>query len=234
MIDIIYSKEYLDLINKARERGWTKKAANKQGIYVEGHHIIPKCIAPELEKDEDNIVFLTAREHYEAHRFLSESNPDINGLIAAWWNMCQRNKSKEVITAEEYEAARIVNAKRASETQMGELNHAYGKPGNMLGKKHSLESNKKLSESRKLFIKENPDFQSGSKNHMYGKHGSEHHSSKQVYDWNSNKTWENAIECSKELGCSSDMIRSVCRGRKHFGKKYSQYDLHYYPKEENK
>lgn len=231
MIEIIYSKEYLDLIDKARKRGWTKKAANEQGIYVEGHHVIPKCVAPELEKDKDNIVFLTAREHYEAHRFLSESNPDINGLIAAWWNMCQRNKSKELVTAEEYEAARIANAKRASETQMGELNHAYGKPGPSLGKKRTTEQRKHNSDAQKKYNKEHPDKQNGPKNPMYGKHGAEHPTSKIVYDWNSNKIWESAVECSKELGCCSAMIQSVCRGIRHFKNKNTQYDLHYYPKE---
>lgn len=40
------------------------------GVYSEKHHIKPKSLFPELEKDKNNIVNLTASEHFKAHYYL--------------------------------------------------------------------------------------------------------------------------------------------------------------------
>ena len=57
-------KCYLNLIQRA-------KGENRQkglGIYFEEHHIIPKCLNG--TDDPDNLVLLTAKEHYVAHHLL--------------------------------------------------------------------------------------------------------------------------------------------------------------------
>ena len=61
-----YLKAYCNLIRKAEKRGFTKKKAKEQGLYVEGHHTFPKSIFGKNKR----IVYLTAREHYIAHVLL--------------------------------------------------------------------------------------------------------------------------------------------------------------------
>jgi hypothetical protein len=61
-----YLKSYCNLIRKAEKRGYTKKKAKEQGLYVEGHHTFPVSIFGKNNK----IVYLTAREHYIAHALL--------------------------------------------------------------------------------------------------------------------------------------------------------------------
>lgn len=90
--------------------------------YKERHHIIPECCGGETI--EDNLIDLTAQEHYEAHRLLAEENPDIFGLQLAWWNFCIRKASPNApeifITADEYAKARI-NFSNSQSLKMKEL-----------------------------------------------------------------------------------------------------------------
>ena len=56
-----YSAIYDQLMDKARQRG------RPEG-YCEKHHIVPKCLGGGNEKS--NLVFLTAKEHFMAHKLL--------------------------------------------------------------------------------------------------------------------------------------------------------------------
>ena len=44
-------------------------------MYYEAHHILPRCLFPEFIKDTENIVLLTAREHFLAHKMLFNAIP---------------------------------------------------------------------------------------------------------------------------------------------------------------
>ena len=50
--------------------------------YKETHHIIPRCLGG--EDNEDNLIGLTPREHFIAHKLLAEENPTINKLTFAF------------------------------------------------------------------------------------------------------------------------------------------------------
>lgn len=93
--------------------------------YHERHHIVPKCMGGGNE--EENLIDLFAREHFEAHRLLALENPDVRGLQFAWFNMCQIkgrvSQNRYIPTSEEYEEARIV----VSQLNSGENNPNYGK-----------------------------------------------------------------------------------------------------------
>lgn len=65
-----YEKIYNSLIERARTR--------TIGGYVERHHIIPKCMGG--SDDINNIVRLTAEEHYVAHQLLCKIYPLIAPL----------------------------------------------------------------------------------------------------------------------------------------------------------
>ena len=78
-----YKKIYEQLVQKA-------KARNLQGIYVEKHHIIPKCLGG--TDSIENIVKLTAEEHFVAHQLLIRIHAGNDKLVFATWRMTTGNK----------------------------------------------------------------------------------------------------------------------------------------------
>lgn len=59
--------------------------------YIERHHIIPRCVNKDLEKDPSNIINLTAREHFIAHIILRkcyDSGIHRSKLVCAMLGMC--------------------------------------------------------------------------------------------------------------------------------------------------
>ena len=66
-----YSLHYEKLINKAKSR--------KLDTYKEIHHIVPKCLGG--SDDKNNLVELTAREHFIAHLLLLKIYPNKYNLI---------------------------------------------------------------------------------------------------------------------------------------------------------
>ena len=161
--------------------------------YHERHHVTPKCMGGSNE--EDNLIDLYAREHFEAHRLLALENPDSEQLAYAWWAMTHcRNQYQEryVVSAEEYEEAKKAWSEKYSESirgenhwdVSGENNPMYGKhhteevkqkisqintgrPNPMRGKKRSEATKKKMSAKAKERLKDKE------KHPMYGKHHSE-------------------------------------------------------------
>lgn len=53
--------------------------------YKEKHHILPKCLGGKDNKE--NLVELTAREHFIAHQLLHKIYPEHKGLIFAVFSM---------------------------------------------------------------------------------------------------------------------------------------------------
>ena len=51
------------------------------GGYVEKHHVLPKCLGG--DDSPENIVALTAEEHYVAHQLLVKMHPSVSGLVWA-------------------------------------------------------------------------------------------------------------------------------------------------------
>ena len=71
--------------------------------YHERHHIKPKCLGG--TNDEDNLIDLFAREHFEAHRLLALENPNTSELVYAWTCMAMLNNDNQkryVVSSEEY------------------------------------------------------------------------------------------------------------------------------------
>lgn len=123
--------------------------------YHERHHILPKCMGG--TNDEDNLIDLFAREHFEAHRLLALENPDIRELTYAWSMMSYSKNGDYKITSEEYEEIKIALSRMFS----GDGNpmygsHRCGEENPMYGKHHSEETRKKISNKAKgRYIGEN-------------------------------------------------------------------------------
>ena len=93
--------------------------------YTEKHHIIPKCMGG--GDTPDNLVRLTAKEHFVAHHLLWKEyrTPE---LAHAWFMMlrCDPNQKRE-FTAKQHEAATIAHVEVLRKTMVGSGNHFYGR-----------------------------------------------------------------------------------------------------------
>lgn len=94
-----YSKIYDQLVDNAKS-----KSRNKEQDYYEEHHIIPRCIGG--DDSLDNLVLLTAREHYIAHWLLTKIHRNYK-LASAFNRMCQNGiGQKRNLTSNQYETAK--------------------------------------------------------------------------------------------------------------------------------
>lgn len=99
-----------------------------KGEYHEKHHIISKCLGG-LPKyvgktcKHSNIIWLTAEEHFIAHKLLVEKYPDNKSIHTAFWFMCNTRDGKSILSETEYAELR----KQRSENMSGCNNSFYGK-----------------------------------------------------------------------------------------------------------
>ncbi len=121
-----YQRIYNQIIERARTR-------QLEG-YVEKHHIVPRCLGG--TNNTENIVQLTAREHFICHQLLCEIYPDNDKLKYALYLMNigkQKHKNADYrISSRTYERLK--------------LEHSLF----LIGKKHKNKTKQKKSKSMKL------------------------------------------------------------------------------------
>lgn len=129
-------KEFIDNILNTRGR-----FAISKNEYKERHHIIPKCMGGNNEKD--NLIDLYAREHFIAHKLLALENPKHFGLVDAWWRMVNGGNNQyynsPICTPEEYEEVKVLRSVSLSERMRGENNPCWGKSFESAIKKKVIE-----------------------------------------------------------------------------------------------
>ena len=127
----IYDLIILHAQQEEPERALAKK--NKTA-YFEHHHIVPRCMGGRGIKD--NMVWLTAREHFVCHHLLwkwaSKTITDESIIVKLGYAFsCMRriSEGQERIhyTSYQYEAMRVAHSIAASVTSYGERNSFYGK-----------------------------------------------------------------------------------------------------------
>jgi len=125
-----YAKWYFHIIENAKSTGYTEK-----------HHIIPKSLGGYNRKD--NIVSLTAKEHFICHLLLCKmtTGESRKKMLAALHCMQQMG---------EYNSRTYEYFKREwIETISGSNHWLFGKPSPTLGKTFTEEQRKRLAESHK-------------------------------------------------------------------------------------
>lgn len=183
-------KEFIDTILNTRGR------FNCGDKYHERHHIIPKCIGG--SDDEENLIDLYAKEHFEAHRLLALEHSDNKKLICAWWMMSHikdKNQDRYKLSADEYEEVRIAHSNSMKERVITQETRDKLREIN-LGHKVSEETRKKISdkakarfaspaythpllgrtlseETRKKLSEANKGVQAGENHPLFGKHHSD-------------------------------------------------------------
>jgi len=152
-----YTKIHDQIIERAKNR--------KVEGYTENHHIIPKCMGG--TDDKENLVELTAREHFIIHKLLCEIYPEESGLKYAVWLMCniknEYQKRNYKISSREYERLKIIHTSNVS-------NH-FKKWHKNANKSNLLKRNRKIKET--LTGRKRPEI-SGENHYLYGKSNPKH------------------------------------------------------------
>jgi len=165
--DPFFIMDYQKIYNQIVERA---KSRLLEG-YSEKHHIIPKCLGGSNEYN--NIIILTAREHYICHWLLIRIYPQNSKLIYAFWMMS--TSSRYNVSSRSYEEARqlqsvirsqkmkghntsILTKEKISKSNKGKLRTKEHRirisnslKGNTIwiGKTHTKESKQKMSDAKK-------------------------------------------------------------------------------------
>ena len=91
--------------------------------YTEKHHIIPRCMGGDNTKN--NLVTLTAREHFIAHLLLIKIYPENRKLVHAAYMMTVSSKN-QVRSNRLYEWVRMKHSSAAKQ-RTGDKNGSFGK-----------------------------------------------------------------------------------------------------------
>lgn len=132
-----YGKWYDTLIERRKQMG------RPEG-YVEVHHIVPRSFGG--TDDPTNLVAMTAREHFIAHRLLAKMYPESGMVHAVYKMVCANQTTKRYkVTSRVYELLRTEHARRVSEDKVAAMKKSLAAKG----KKQSPEHIKARTESRK-------------------------------------------------------------------------------------
>jgi len=140
-----YQNIYNNLVQKAQSR--------ELDGYVEKHHIVPKCMGG--DNANSNIVRLSAKKHFIAHKLLVRIYPNTKGV---WYALIAMGRIVEF-------KSRIFQSERLRAYEMRK------------GFKYSEESKKKMSLAKlgKASTSPNTQFKTGLVSWNAGKFGQEHH-----------------------------------------------------------
>lgn len=134
-----YQRIYDAIINQAKMRTLTG--------YKERHHIVPRCMGGTDEKE--NLVDLTAREHFLVHKLLCEIYPDNRKLHYAYWSFVNKFGSKGQLRDYRVSSREYARIKE----RLSQLGHSLETRQKLseanIGKVQSAESNKKRSDAAK-------------------------------------------------------------------------------------
>lgn len=137
--------DYLRVYNCLMIKSKLSNRVKGQGTYYEAHHILPRSLGGDgyvsQYKKHPNVVLLTAKEHFLAHRLLCKIFPKSKSLRGAWWAMCNQEAPNQQRvykpSSRSYEEAKQLFVESYSGVnhplynkgylQMGENNPAYGK-----------------------------------------------------------------------------------------------------------
>jgi len=147
-----YQRIHDAIINRARNR-------KLQG-YLERHHVIPRCL--DGTDELNNLVELTAREHFIIHKLLCEIYPDNDKIFFAYRMMAVMKNSKDnertyYVSSREFERIRMLANEKIGNTLRGrklpprdsKIIEKQQETRKLNGYRHSSETKKKMSEKAK-------------------------------------------------------------------------------------
>lgn len=124
-----HQKIYNQIIEKYKQLNLKKlKQDDKNYIYLETHHIIPRCVGG---IEDNNLVNLPAREHFICHLLLTKIYKNTEFEYKLWTTMHRfiygnKGQRKIKITSNQYKIIKENFSKFRSEANKGEGNPNYG------------------------------------------------------------------------------------------------------------
>jgi hypothetical protein len=172
---------YESIIQTAKFENRIKlRKTNTNYVYYENHHILPRCLGG--TDDKENLVLLTAREHYVCHKLLTYIYKGNRKIALAFHKMTYGiHKNKYNTSSRDYAYAKelLANTPISQETRkkLGDKSKQHtGTNSAMYGKHHSEKTKQHLSAKLKGRIVSEETKQKqreaniGEKNPMFGKH----------------------------------------------------------------
>jgi hypothetical protein len=193
-----YQKHYDLLIEKRKNRELIKNE------YYENHHIVPKCIGGSNTKD--NLIKLTAREHFIAHWLLHRIYPKNNKLAFAFYLMSGgfgKNENKKIFSSIAYQESKIARGKAISENNKKYKTGHIKSEETLLKLSNALKGKNKTEEHRKRIS----DSLKGRK--LDKKHKENLSESLRNYDWTSYVDRNKKISDANK-GLNNGRARTVC------------------------
>jgi NUMOD3 motif len=189
-----HKRIYNNIINNAKSQNRIRfKKKDPKYVYYESHHIISKCLGG--NNDKENLVLLTAREHYICHKLLTYIYKGNRSVMCAFYRMTFDKKGRK-ISLKDYAYAKELmhNIPVSKETiqKMKKVSKEYtkteeyrnnmsilcsGEKNGMHGKTQSQNAIELIKEKRKLQIINHSEkarqniskSKMGNKNPMFGK-----------------------------------------------------------------
>lgn len=100
--------DYLKIYKNLIEISQNKNRNKSKELYYEKHHILPRCLGG--SDDENNLVLLTAREHFIAHKLLTYIYKRNFKIACAFNLMVFMNDRKYRVTSRDYQYVRELYA----------------------------------------------------------------------------------------------------------------------------
>jgi len=159
-----HQKIYESIIQKAKSENRVKLRKNNLSyIYYENHHIVPKCLNGNDEKD--NKVLLTAKEHFICHKLLTYIYKENLGIIRAFHLISYHNTYKKYVSAKDYAYIKelfsltempIETKQKISKSLSISVS---GEKNGMFGRHHSQKSIQKIKKNLDTKKEKNPMFE---------------------------------------------------------------------------
>lgn len=129
-----YLKIYNELMSDATNNP-------KSDSYKETHHILPQCMGG--TNSRENLIELTARQHYLAHWLLYKIYKT-SSLVHAWHCMSRigAGQQNRTINSHLFQYCKLERKKQLSQQMSGSGNNFYGK-------RHTVEAKTKMSDANK-------------------------------------------------------------------------------------
>lgn len=209
------------LEGKSISKGWMREQLKKELGYVELHHIYPKWFRDvKSYKDLENMIYLTAREHFVAHKCLYYA---LKSKCSFWglYMMCSmktRKQKRLTLNSREFEKMRRLHAAfvKTQTRYNGSKHPGWGKPlSDETRKKISKTlTGRTLSSETKAKLKANHPKLSGDKHYMWNKKHTDSYKAKMSEVCKSVEKTPEWNKKNSEANKGRMMIMNVVTGKK--------------------
>lgn len=142
---------YANLYNTILEKASQVKRRKTKSNYFERHHIVPKSIGG--SNDKQNLILLTAKEHFVCHHLLTKIYPSPE-LKFAFWAMCNQISGD------------VSRPYRVTATVYARAKQAFAKANSTRHKGKTISQKQKETMRRNMLG--NTIHKSGAESHLYG------------------------------------------------------------------